>query len=60
MAAARFPVPQAQVVGEVQNKPLMWLGWDFLRSEDLLKVNEEIDSIFLQRALDTMAKASVA
>lgn len=44
---ARFPVPYRQVTGEVQEKPLQWLGWDFLRGNDLLSVNDEIDRIFL-------------
>lgn len=57
MAGARFPVPHAQVDSEVQDKPLMWLGWDFLRGQDLLKVNAAIDEIFLQRALDAIAEA---
>ena len=59
MAGARFPVPHAQVESEMQDKPLMWLGWDFLRGQDLIKVNADIDAIFLQRALDAMAKASI-
>ena len=44
---ARFPVPYQQVSGEVQDKPLQWLGWDFLRANDLLTVNDKIDQIFL-------------
>ncbi len=35
----------------------MWLGWDFLRDQDLLKVNADIDAIFLQRALDAIDEA---
>ena len=44
---ARFPVPHTAVSGEVRGKPLQWLGWDFLRENDLLAVNAEIDRIFL-------------
>ena len=57
MAGARFPVPYSQVNSEVQDKPLMWLGWDFLRDQDLLKVNADIDDIFLRLALDSIAEA---
>jgi ABC-type Fe3+ transport system substrate-binding protein len=57
MAGARFPVPHAEVTGEVQDNPLLWPGWDFLRGKDLLEVNRAIDEIFLQRALDAMARA---
>ncbi|PWI32403.1 hypothetical protein DI392_15185 [Vibrio albus] len=57
MGGARFPVPHAEVSNELQDKPLMWLGWDFLREQDLLTVNRDIDDIFLQRALDSIAEA---
>ncbi|MDC0609829.1 ABC transporter substrate-binding protein [Vibrio sp.] len=57
LGSARFPVPHAQVVNDVQSKPLMWLGWDFLRSRDLLSVNSDIDKVFLQRAIDAISEA---
>lgn len=46
---ARFPVPHGELAGAVQDKPLSWLGWDYLRRDDLLKVNQEIDRIFMPR-----------
>ena len=58
MSGARFPVPHASVTGALQDKPLLWIGWDFLRDNDLLSVNQHIDDIFLQRAIDNMAKAA--
>ena len=58
LIGARFPVPHQQVVGEVQDKPLKWIGWDFLRNNDLLTVNEEIDRIFLPPALEQLRKVA--
>ncbi|WP_320044052.1 ABC transporter substrate-binding protein [uncultured Desulfobacter sp.] len=46
LAGAGFPVPHADVAAEVQSKPLKWLGWDFLRQNDLPTLNIEIDKIF--------------
>lgn len=60
MAGVRFPVPHAGVTSEVQDKPLLWPGWDFLRGEDLLEVNRAIDVVFLQRALDSMARTGLS
>ncbi|WP_028579002.1 ABC transporter substrate-binding protein [Desulfogranum japonicum] len=47
LVGARFPVPHKSVQAEVQNKPLYWLGWDYLRNHDLLALNEEIDRVFM-------------
>jgi len=47
LVGARFPVPHGDLEGEVQNKPLLWLGWDYLRGDDLLARNREIDDIFM-------------
>jgi len=47
LAEARFPVPRADIVGELQSAPLKWLGWDWLRDNDISKVSAEIDKIFL-------------
>ncbi len=47
LVGARFPVPHKSVQAEVQEKPLYWLGWDYLREHDLLALNEEIDRIFM-------------
>jgi ABC-type Fe3+ transport system substrate-binding protein len=47
MAGARFPVPHGDIGGEVQEKPLRWLGWEYLRAHDLSELNAEIDRIFL-------------
>ncbi|MFV0437901.1 MAG: ABC transporter substrate-binding protein [Desulfopila sp.] len=47
LVGARFPVPHGDVEGEVQGKPLWWLGWDYLASADLLARNREIDAIFM-------------
>jgi ABC-type Fe3+ transport system substrate-binding protein len=47
LAGARFPVPHEDVDGEVQEKPLRWLGWEYLRENDLAELNAEIDRIFL-------------
>ncbi len=44
---ARFPVPHAEVKGELQDAPLLWLGWDWLRKNDIREVNAGIDRIFL-------------
>jgi ABC-type Fe3+ transport system substrate-binding protein len=60
MVGARFPVPHAQVKSEVQDKPLLWPGWDFLRENDLLEVNRAIDAVFLQRALNAMDRAGIS
>ncbi len=49
LVGARFPVPHGDIEGEVQNKPLLWLGWDYLRRDDLLQLNREIDTIFMPR-----------
>jgi len=49
LVGARFPVPHGEIEGEVQHKPLQWLGWDYLRRDDLLAVNREIDTIFMPR-----------
>ncbi len=56
--SARFPVPHQEVVGEVQDKPLKWLGWDFLRGQDLLEVNREIDKIFMPPALESLQRGA--
>jgi hypothetical protein len=40
-------VPHEDVDGEVQEKPLRWLGWEYLRENDLAELNAEIDRIFL-------------
>ncbi len=47
MVGARFPVPHAEVPGELQDAPLKWLGWDWLRNNDLSAVNAAIDKVFL-------------
>lgn len=47
LAGARFPVPHGDIEGEVQEKPLLWLGWDYLRENDLAALNAEIDRIFM-------------
>ena len=58
LSGARFPVPFKQVAGEVQEQPLQWLGWNFLRGNDLLTVNEEIDRIFLPLVSTSLQKAA--
>ncbi|WP_029913952.1 ABC transporter substrate-binding protein [Pelobacter seleniigenes] len=55
---ARFPVPFKQIDGEVQEQPLQWLGWDFLRGNDLLTVNAEIDRVFLPLVGSVLQKAA--
>ena len=47
LCGARFPVPHPEVVGELQEKPLWWLGWDYLRRHDLAVLNARIDGLFL-------------
>ncbi len=47
LVGARFPVPHAEVSGALQDAPLKWLGWDWLRSNDIARVNAEIDKVFL-------------
>ncbi len=47
LVGARFPVPRAEIEGELQHAPLKWLGWDWLRRNDLRAVNAGIDRIFL-------------
>jgi len=49
LVGARFPSPHGDITGDVQEKPLMWLGWDYLRRDDLLELNREIDTIFMPR-----------
>ncbi len=49
LVGARFPVPHADIDGEVQDRPLRWLGWDYLRHHDLPALNAEIDRIFLPK-----------
>ena len=49
LMGARFPVPYADIDGEIQQKPLRWLGWGYLRQHDLVALNTEIDHIFLPR-----------
>ncbi|MBI5593602.1 MAG: ABC transporter substrate-binding protein [Deltaproteobacteria bacterium] len=49
LVGARFPVPHADINGEVQDRPLRWLGWDYLRRNDLSALNAEIDRNFLPR-----------
>jgi len=49
-AGAGFPVPRADVAADVQAKSLKWLGWDFLRQNDLPALNLEIDHIFMPLA----------
>ncbi len=58
LIGARFPVPHASVQGEVQDKPLRWLGWDFLRQQDLMSVNADIDEVFLPLVKESLKKAS--
>ena len=58
LIGARFPVPHASVKGEVQGKPLRWLGWDFLRQQDLMSVNAEIDNVFLPLVKEPLKKAA--
>ncbi|BCR06537.1 hypothetical protein DESUT3_36060 [Desulfuromonas versatilis] len=47
LVGARFPVPHAEVAGELQDAPLKWLGWDWLRENDIQAVNAAIDKVFL-------------
>lgn len=49
LVGARFPVPHGDLDGDVQHRPLLWPGWDYLRRDDLLALNREIDTIFLPR-----------
>ncbi len=57
LIGARFPVPFKDVEGDVQEKPLYWLGWDFLRDQDLLTVNAAIDAVFLPLVKQALAEA---
>lgn len=50
LAQAGFPVPRADVMAEVQTRPLRWLGWEYLRQKDLIDLNREIDEIFMPLA----------
>ncbi len=52
LVGARFPVPHADVEGELQDAPLKWVGWDWLRQNDLREVNGRIDGIFLPAVKD--------
>lgn len=47
LVGAGFPTPHKDVEGEVQERPLCWLGWDYLRANDLIALNAEIDGIFI-------------
>lgn len=50
LAHARFPVPHAGIQADVQTRPLRWLGWDYLRQNDLIDLNRQIDEIFMPLA----------
>ncbi len=50
LAHARFPVPHADIEAEVQTRPLRWLGWEYLRQNDLVDLNRQIDDIFMPLA----------
>jgi len=58
LIGARFPVPHQSVAGEVQDKPLRWLGWEFLRNNDLLSVNADIDQVFLPLVKEPLLQAA--
>jgi ABC-type Fe3+ transport system substrate-binding protein len=47
LVGARFPVPHAGVEGELQDAPLKWLGWDYIRRHDIAALNAAIDAVFL-------------
>lgn len=53
LQGARFPVPHGDLDGEIQERPLSWLGWDYLREHDLMALNAEIDRIFLPRVCES-------
>jgi hypothetical protein len=47
-AGAWFPSPHPQVNNTMPpNARLKWLGWDYLRDNDLADLNAAIDAIFL-------------
>ncbi len=50
LAKAGFPVPHDDVTAEVQSRPLRWLGWDYLRNNDLTSLNIQINDIFMPLA----------
>lgn len=47
LVGARFPTPHSDVPGELQEKPLKWIGWNFMRNNDLATVNAAIDEVFM-------------
>jgi len=47
LSGARFPVPHAAVEGPLQGRPLKWLGWDYMRKNDIAALNREIDAVFV-------------
>jgi ABC-type Fe3+ transport system substrate-binding protein len=47
LVGARFPVPHSGVEGELQEAPLKWLGWDYIRRHDIAALNAAIDAVFL-------------
>ncbi|APG26543.1 hypothetical protein A7E78_00890 [Syntrophotalea acetylenivorans] len=47
LVGARFPTPHADLPGELQEKPLKWIGWEFIRANDLAVVNAAIDDVFM-------------
>lgn len=47
LASVGFPVIRDDVSGEAQNKPLLWLGWDYLYDNDLPALNRDIDAVFM-------------
>lgn len=55
LVGARFPVPHAAIEGELQGAPLKWLGWDWLRRNDIREVNARIDGIFLPALKDVLS-----
>lgn len=47
-AGAFFPSPHPAVeAGAALEGPLKWLGWDYIRANDMAQINAEIDLIFL-------------
>jgi ABC-type Fe3+ transport system substrate-binding protein len=47
-AGAFFPTPHPEVPNNLPpNAGLKWLGWDYIRANDLERLNGEIDEVFL-------------
>lgn len=51
---ARCLTPHRGVSDELQEKKLRWIGWEFIRANDLATVNADIDEVFMPAVKDNL------